>query len=224
MKFKGILLDFDNTLYNYNNAHKFALDEVSLFFEKKFNLSNSDFISLFNSSKNYVKKNLSSTASSHHRTLYFQKMLEDINENPISYSLLISDIYWKNFVENIKLFDGVLNFLNLYKNKICLVTDLIVDVQLKKINQLNLNKYIKNIVTSEEVGVEKPDSRIFKLALSKLKLSSDDVCMIGDNFERDIVGATNLGIRSYWLNRDKNNVNYKNNLINEFYSFNDLIL
>jgi HAD superfamily hydrolase (TIGR01549 family) len=55
---------------------------------------------------------------------------------------------------------------------------------------------------SEEVGVEKPDSRIFIHALDKLGIRHEDygrVVMVGNNLARDIKGANALGLISVWL-------------------------
>ena len=80
----------------------------------------------------------------------------------------IYNIYWDTFLENMIPFDEVYEFLEKYKNKICLVTDLTAHIQYRKIEKLRLNKYISRVVTSEEVGKEKPHPYMFILALEKL--------------------------------------------------------
>jgi putative hydrolase of the HAD superfamily len=55
---------------------------------------------------------------------------------------------------------------------------------------------------SAEVGVQKPDARIFYAALQQLQIDPADhgrVLMVGNNLERDIKGANALGIVSVWL-------------------------
>ena len=47
--------------------------------------------------------------------------------------------------------------------------------QIKKLEKLKLSKKIDFLVTSEEVGVEKPDLRIFSSALAKLNIKKDQV-------------------------------------------------
>jgi putative hydrolase of the HAD superfamily len=56
---------------------------------------------------------------------------------------------------------------------------------------------------SEAVGVLKPDPRMFHTALSQLAIDESDypqVVMLGNNLERDIKGANQLGIISVWIN------------------------
>jgi putative hydrolase of the HAD superfamily len=55
---------------------------------------------------------------------------------------------------------------------------------------------------SEVVGVSKPDARIFGTALDALQIAPADyrrVVMVGNNLERDIVGANRLGLISVFL-------------------------
>jgi putative hydrolase of the HAD superfamily len=59
------------------------------------------------------------------------------------------------------------------------------------------------IVISSEVGLAKPDPRIFALALQRLGLESDEVLMVGDSPEHDIAGARAAGIASCWIGRGR---------------------
>ena len=67
----------------------------------------------------------------------------------------------------------------------------------KKILKLDLEEYIDFLVTSEEVGHEKPNKKIFEKALKKINLQNDQVVMIGDSMAKDIEGAKSLKIDSY---------------------------
>jgi HAD superfamily hydrolase (TIGR01509 family) len=58
-------------------------------------------------------------------------------------------------------------------------------------------------VISEEVGFEKPDQRIFQIALDKLEVEPYEVVMVGNMLYEDIFGAYNAGIRSIWINRNE---------------------
>jgi len=56
---------------------------------------------------------------------------------------------------------------------------------------------------SEQVGVDKPDPRMFIHALDQLGIRREDygrVVMVGNNLSRDIKGANALGLISVWLN------------------------
>ena len=103
------------------------------------------------------------------------------------------------------------------------MSDLTAHIQYRKIQKLNIGKYIDFIVTSEESGREKPHAYPFMLALEKLKLTNKDLFMVGDSFKKDIVGALNMGIESYWLNSDRAIEDYDDNLVTEIKCFKELL-
>jgi HAD superfamily hydrolase (TIGR01509 family) len=223
MRHKGILLDIDNTLYDYNITHSFAKNRVLDYCISEFGISKVEISSAYEKARNKVHVELSETAASHNRLLYFQKMLEILNINTLKYSFEIYNVYWDNFLEVLKPFDGIYNFLEKYKNKICLVTDLTAHIQYRKIKKIKLENYCDKIVTSEEAGREKPHPYMFMLALHKLDLRPNEVCMIGDSFKKDILGATGLGIESIWFNHEDKLEKYNDNLIKQVKNFKEIL-
>jgi len=226
MKYKGLLLDIDNTLYDYNSTHQYALEKVLDYCLTTFKISEYELKEAYTIARKKVHIELSETASSHNRLLYFQKMLEILKINPLEYSFIIYNIYWDSFLEYMKPFDGIYEILEKYKDKICLVTDLTAHIQYRKIKKLSLEKYCNKIVTSEEAGKEKPHPYMFMIALQKLNLQTNEVCMIGDSFKKDIFGASNLGIHSIWLNNEEKIEVYDKNkvlVVKEFKEILELI-
>jgi HAD superfamily hydrolase (TIGR01509 family) len=223
MKYKGILLDIDNTLYDYNRTHAFAKNRVLDYCMYEFNLPKDEINEAYEKARKQVHIELCETAASHNRLLYFQKMSEILNVNPMKYGLEVYTIYWDSFLEALEPFDEVYALLEKYKNRICLVTDLTAHIQYRKIKKLGLEKYCEKLVTSEEAGREKPHPYMFMLALHKLDLRADEVCMIGDSFKKDILGAVGLGIESIWFNHEDKDENYKSKLITEVKSFKDIL-
>lgn len=222
--YKGILLDIDNTLYDYNICHLKGLDSVRKYCADNFKVQKKEFDYLYAKSKEEIKKVLIGTAASHNRILYFHRLFEFLQLNPIKYSLIAYNKYWDIFLDEMRISQGVFEFFDHVKNKkICFITDLTTHIQFRKICKLKLEKFTSLIVTSEEAGAEKPNDKIFKLALNKMNLNTKDICMIGDNYEKDIVGANNLGIKAFWLNKNnKKNSRANKSLITEFDNFNDL--
>ena len=71
-----------------------------------------------------------------------------------------------------------------------------------KITGLNANIFT-GIVTSEKVGVNKPELKGFQYILNKTQLSADEHLMIGDREEVDLVPAKKLGMKTclVWSNK-----------------------
>ncbi|MBQ2659161.1 MAG: HAD family hydrolase [Erysipelotrichaceae bacterium] len=82
--------------------------------------------------------------------------------------------------------------------------------QWDKVKSLGLLQWIKkeNIIISGDVGVVKPNERIFRIAEEKAE--DKEPWMIGDSFESDITGAHNVGWRSVWINRRRRVAKDKN--------------
>ena len=69
--------------------------------------------------------------------------------------------------------------------------------------QSDLTKYFKTIITSEDAGVKKPNPIIFEYALNKTNALRNESIMIGDNWEADIMGAKNAGLDVIYCNFNK---------------------
>jgi len=64
----------------------------------------------------------------------------------------------------------------------------------KLLNGAGLTPHLRFIVDSGLVGIEKPDRRIFDLALRQAGMSAADSYYVGDLFPVDVVGARNAGL------------------------------
>jgi len=222
MKYKGLLLDIDNTIYSYNEVHTSSMNKVFSFCEKELKINTEEVKNAFSIARKRVHIELSETASSHNRLLYFQKMLEILEINSLQYSLVLYHTYWDHFIDKMEAFKGIYEILKSYNGKICLLTDLTANIQHRKVKKLKLDSYCNYIVTSEEAGKEKPHPYMFLMALQKMGLNIQDVCMIGDNLKKDIFGASNLGIKSIWLNRSNKDESFNKHLVTEIHEIMEL--
>ncbi|MDQ1911642.1 HAD family hydrolase [Paenibacillus sp. GD4] len=212
MSYNGLLLDIDNTLYEYEPVHQKALQSVIGFLSEQSSIKNEILYEYYNIAKNQIHIELHGTAASHNRLLYFQRLFELLGKPSMPLAGDAYEVYWSTFITHMTFSKGVIEFFQKSKNsKICLVTDLTADVQFKKIKKLQLDKYCQYVVTSEEAGVEKPHPYIFLLALKKLGMTPDEVCMIGDSYKKDIVGASELGIKNFWISPEKPKVTVPQN-------------
>ncbi len=64
----------------------------------------------------------------------------------------------------------------------------------------NIQKLIDRILSVEQVGVYKPDPRVYQLAVDQLTLSPRKIVFLSAN-AWDAVGAANFGLRVVWVNR-----------------------
>lgn len=189
----AFLFDTDNTLYPYDPAHAAAQKAVREKVMKTFSISQVDFDRAFNEARTQVKKRLNRTASSHSRLLYLQRMLEIMGlGSQVLLALDFEQTYWRTFLSNAVLFDGVkelLDDIRLLGIPTAIVTDLTAQIQFRKVVYFGLDNSFDYIVTSEEAGFDKPHEAPFQIALEKMRPKGDCIWMIGDNPVNDIGGA-----------------------------------
>lgn len=203
---KAILFDIDDTLYNYEEVHKYALNKVFFKISKLLDKKISLLEIIYDISKKEIYRQLNWTAACHNKELQFQRMFEHLNKTVEPKIILdLYKIYWKAFFRKIQLDTWILDILKYFKKnniKIWIVTDLTAYIQLQKIEKLWISDYIDVLVTSEEAGVEKPNPSIFLLAANKLGVLAKDCIMIWDNIIKDIEWSQALGMQWIWINRN----------------------
>ena len=73
------------------------------------------------------------------------------------------------------------------------------EVQYYKFAHSGLADCFAHTIISEEVGINKPQPEIFRIALQMNGVTADEAVMIGDSYSSDIQGAKNAGIDQIWL-------------------------
>ena len=87
----------------------------------------------------------------------------------------------------------------------------------------NLNILFDDIFSIEEVGVYKPDSKVYDIPVKKYKIKKDEIAFLSAN-TWDVSGGGNYGYQAIWVNRNNNifdNLDYKPT--NEIKSLKELI-
>ncbi|NQW20461.1 MAG: HAD-IA family hydrolase [Chloroflexi bacterium] len=76
-------------------------------------------------------------------------------------------------------------------------------------NDMGLTDHVDFAVTSGEIGFEKPDKRIFEVALLKAGVLAGEAVLVGDQLESDIFGAEQAGLRPILIDRYNGHPNYE---------------
>jgi putative hydrolase of the HAD superfamily len=117
-------------------------------------------------------------------------------------------IQYIKFMPNFNhLFDGAIDILNYLKDKyqLHIITNGFEEVQTKKMKSSKIYHYFDQVITSESVGVKKPNPLIFEHALRVAKATKENSIMIGDSIEADIEGAINFGVKAIYCDFENNN-------------------
>ena len=128
----------------------------------------------------------------------------DAIDFPISDRLihLIADQYIEHLADFNHLFDGAIEILDYLNQKYTLhiITNGFEEIQTKKMINSKIYHYFEKVITSESVGVKKPNPKVFKHALEIANANIDQAIMIGDSIEADINGALGVGMKAIHCN------------------------
>lgn len=203
---KAMVFDLDDTVYDYQSCNKYAINRLRQYCMDKFFIQAKEFDTIYEKAKKIVKGQLQDTAASHNRMLYMQILMEQFSQKPAVYALELYHVYWDAMLQTMQLYDYVLPlFRELVSQgiRIAMLTDLTAQIQHRKIRKLGIAEYVDVLVTSEEVGREKPDPAMFHLVVKKLQMQPEQLVMVGDSCEKDIKGARMAGMHGILYSRGK---------------------
>ncbi len=69
------------------------------------------------------------------------------------------------------------------------------------LRNLGWSELFETVTYSQEIGISKPDVRLFREALRRAGCEPRDAIHVGDSWEADYLGAKRAGLRAVWLNR-----------------------
>ena len=212
--YKHILIDLDDTLWDFRRNSKIAMQEIFNDYELiKFYDSFESFYSIYMEKNHqlweqYAKGEITKDFLAIERFLYPLRIVG--NENLELAKKLGEDFLYRTTMQT-NLVDGAIETIEYLKAKgytLSIISNGFVEVQYTKLRRSGLFPYFANVFLSEEVGYQKPDIRFFKTVLNKLNTHSSECLVIGDNIETDIQGAQNANIRALFY---KNNTDIPSN-------------
>ena len=105
----------------------------------------------------------------------------------------------------------VLNSLKKKNYKLAILSNGTPTLLNKLVSSNDLTDIFDDIFSIEEVGIYKPDSKVYDLPVKKYQIKKDEVAFLSSN-TWDVSGGGNYGYNSIWVNRNKNifdNLDYK---------------
>jgi len=157
--------------------------------------------------------------SSNHYNYFIRRFnrLENVREK-IPYSLQFKYIsaavmaYHKEKIDSIKLYDDVKPCLIKLREmglKSAIISDGLPIKQYEKILRLGIDDLIDLTTISDEIGVRKPNPKLFEFSLKKFNIEGTETIYIGDRLEKDIIPARLNNIHSIYIHRGGKYDTYK---------------
>ena len=87
--------------------------------------------------------------------------------------------------------------------KLCVLSNGTPALLNKLVKSNNLENIFDDIFSIEEVGIYKPDSKVYDMPIKKYKIQKEEVAFLSAN-TWDVSGGGNYGYNSIWVNRNGN--------------------
>ena len=107
--------------------------------------------------------------------------------------------------------DEVLKKLKEKKYKIAILSNGTPSLLNDLVKSNNLDNIFDDIFSIEQVGIYKPDAKVYNIPIQKYKIQNDEIVFLSAN-TWDISGGGNYGYNAVWVNRNSNvfdNLDYK---------------
>jgi 5'-nucleotidase len=200
-KLKAVLFDIDDTLFDRELSQVLSLDHFVEKYPVIFNKT--DRVILWQAWMESDRLNdvdfVAGRFDRGARSRYFLKLLN----LPAEIADELTRLYLEYYPTLKVPIEGALPLIHelLRSVKVGVISNSLPDVQYRKIQSLGLTNLLSCIVLSEELGIRKPDLRVFQHAAGLLRVQSSECLFVGDSFSSDVVGAKSAGMLACWLKR-----------------------
>jgi putative hydrolase of the HAD superfamily len=128
--------------------------------------------------------------------------LADCGRNDAELGERLAHAYNRYRATMLELWPGVLEMLARLRAaglKLGIVTNGFAETHREKIALLGLESAVDGVFMADEVGAVKPDPQFFFHAARVLDVAPGACAVVGDRYDRDVLGAHNAGMFSIWL-------------------------
>jgi putative hydrolase of the HAD superfamily len=206
-QYRHLFFDLDHTLWNFEENARVTLQELylQLQLEQKgvndFNLFHKNYLAhnekLWERYRNgFIKQ----------EELRIKRMWLSLLDFKIADEVLARDLSIR-FLDSLPtrtiLFPYALEILQYLTNRnyqLHLITNGFEKTQHSKLKYSGLDKYFKEVITSEASSSLKPNKEIFDFAFERTGAKPEESIMLGDSLEVDIIGAMRAGIDQVFIN------------------------
>ena len=211
---KRVIFDIDNTLIpwkeKYYNEINNVLDSLNInYTQEDYNKIKEAFNEYENEYYTFDKKLMLQYINKYTKKEYPEEFIYGCINN------------WADCVPK-KLDKSIINMLEYLQNKyqMVILTDWYADQQIEKLKKINIIKYFSKVYSAEKVK-RKPFKEAFLQAIGDNK--PEECIMIGDDFERDIKGALDVGLKAVYYNPKNKVVNDENREYYTIFKLDELI-
>jgi len=204
--FAAVVFDLDDTLHNDTHAYQSAACDVAEEIGERYDVSAQ---AVFDAYIEHTSRYWRALSAEHLNTPIADSRYElwasalrtvGIEDDAITRSA--AERYGERRRSYYTPFPGTLELLDALRKrgkKLGLVTNGFAETHYEKLELLGLGAAFDAVVCADEVGMVKPDPKIFLHACELLGTPPSRAAMVGDRYFRDIVGARNAGLFTVYI-------------------------
>lgn len=184
LAFRAGIFDLDHTLYAYPPCNTHATAMVCAQIGRDLGIDLAQVRAAYAEARKEVHCRLRGTAAMHSRFLYLQRTLEVLRGHTlVTETNRYHALFWQEYFSRMVVYPWVRPlFMALQRQdiRIAILTNLTAEIQFQKLQRLALQSFIHTVVTSEEVGQEKPSLDMLGYCLQKLGAQARECFLVGD--------------------------------------------
>lgn len=144
------------------------------------------------------EKAIASWAPSFTKSVIWQFLKPDCDRTLEVYKEALKRIFSRR--EHVTLMDGVEDLIPRLASRFKLaLAGNQPEIMKEKLERTGIMKHFDSTVLSDEIGLQKPDSRFFLEICARIHEEPANCCMVGDRLDNDIYPANVLGMRTVWI-------------------------
>ncbi|MBT8399251.1 MAG: HAD-IA family hydrolase [Rhodothermia bacterium] len=207
-KFQFVYFDLDDTLLNHRRAERHALLDLS---RRLWDGKSESYVSRLRDSYHARNRELWHAYADGEidrltlQELRIRHLIDEFNirdttwQDLDKYYMAQYAVHWQEVDGARAAFEAVAE-----RVKVGLITNGFADVQHAKLERFPVFRQKSSaVVISEEVGVLKPDRRLFERAEEMAGVSGDAILYVGDSYRSDVLGAVAAGWVAAWFSEDR---------------------
>ncbi len=205
---KDVFFDLDHTLWDFDKNSALTFNKIFKMHDVAVDLN--DFLSFYEPiNLDYWK--LYREEKIDKASLRYNRLNDTFNKISFNADSTLINKLSEDYITYLSsfnhLFDDVHEVLNYLKSKyqLHIITNGFQEVQESKLRNSNIHHFFNSVTDSEQVGVKKPNPKIFNFALKIAEANPETSVMIGDNMEADVLGALDFGMEAIYFNLRETN-------------------
>ena len=200
---KAIFFDLDGTLLDHDYAQRVAALALLERYRGLLPYAEGDFVQFwYGLSEKYSTRQERGEISRTEKRLMWMREVFRNETIPDEEAVRRFEMYVGDYENNCRLYQDAVPCLDVLRGiPLGIITNGRPDMQRGKVEKTGIVDRFVPIVTSEEIGIAKPDVGIFQEACRRAGCEPVEAVYVGDSLEKDIVGSRNAGMVPVWLNR-----------------------